>query len=43
MQLKFVKMQGLGNDFVVIDAVRQKVQLSSEKIRFIADRHFGVG
>ena len=43
MLLKFVKMQGLGNDFVVIDAVRQKVQLSPEKIRFIADRHFGVG
>jgi diaminopimelate epimerase len=43
MLLKFVKMQGLGNDFVVVDAVRQKVQLSPEKIRFIADRHFGVG
>jgi len=43
MLLKFTKMQGLGNDFVVIDAVRQKVQLSPEKIRFIADRHFGVG
>ena len=43
MRLKFTKMQGLGNDFVVIDAVRQKVQLSAEKIRLIADRHFGVG
>lgn len=43
MLLKFVKMQGLGNDFVVVDAVRQKIQLSPEKIRFIADRHFGVG
>jgi diaminopimelate epimerase len=33
----------LGNDFVVIDAIRQKVHLTPEKIRFLADRHFGVG
>lgn len=43
MRLKFIKMQGLGNDFVVIDAIRQKVHLTPEKIRFLADRHFGVG
>lgn len=43
MPLKFTKMQGLGNDFVVIDAIRQTVKLSPEKIRFLADRHFGVG
>ena len=43
MVLKFTKMQGLGNDFVVIDAINQSVQLTSETIRFIADRHFGVG
>ena len=43
MRLKFTKMQGLGNDFVVIDAIRQKVHLTPEKIRFLADRHFGVG
>ena len=43
MRLKFTKMQGLGNDFVVIDAIRQKVNLTPEKIRFLADRHFGVG
>jgi len=36
-------MHGLGNDFVVINAITQSVSLSSEKIRFIADRHFGVG
>lgn len=41
--LKFVKMHGLGNDFVVIDAVRQAVNLSPEQVRHIADRHFGVG
>ncbi|CAL1239157.1 diaminopimelate epimerase [Candidatus Methylocalor cossyra] len=36
-------MQGLGNDFVVIDAVRQAVALTPEQARFLADRHFGVG
>lgn len=36
-------MHGLGNDFVVIDAIRQEISLSLEQIRFIADRHFGVG
>ena len=36
-------MHGLGNDFVVIDAIRQKINLSSEQIRFIGDRHFGIG
>lgn len=43
MILKFTKMQGLGNDFVVIDAINQNVQLNAEQIRHIADRHFGVG
>jgi len=43
MTLKFTKMHGLGNDFVVIDAVRQTVNLTSEQVRKIADRHFGVG
>jgi len=41
--LKFVKMHGLGNDFVVIDAVRQVVDLNPEQVRHLADRHFGVG
>lgn len=36
-------MHGLGNDFVVIDAINQQVKLSSEQSRQIADRHFGVG
>jgi len=41
--LRFVKMHGLGNDFVVIDAVRQRVELKPEQVRRIADRHLGVG
>jgi diaminopimelate epimerase len=43
MRLKFSKMHGLGNDFVVIDAISQNVRLSPERIRYIADRHFGIG
>jgi diaminopimelate epimerase len=43
MIIEFTKMHGLGNDFVVIDAIRQEISLSLEQIRFIADRHFGVG
>lgn len=43
MKLKFSKMQGLGNDFVVFDGVRQRVDLSAEQYRRIADRHFGIG
>ena len=42
-QLKFTKMHGLGNDFVVIDGISQTVTLSAEQIRKIADRHFGIG
>ncbi len=43
MKIRFSKMHGLGNDFVVIDGVRQAVALSPVQIRFLADRHFGVG
>lgn len=43
MRLRFSKMQGIGNDFVVIDGVSQSVRLSPEKIRLISDRNFGVG
>ena len=43
MEIKFTKMHGLGNDFVVINAISQSIDLSSEQIRHIADRHFGVG
>ncbi|MGI9141922.1 MAG: diaminopimelate epimerase [Fluviibacter sp.] len=43
MNLKFSKMHGLGNDFVVLDGVRQQVSLSTEQIRALGDRHRGVG
>ncbi len=43
MRLKFTKMHGLGNDFVVFDAISQTVELTPAQFRFIADRHFGVG
>jgi diaminopimelate epimerase len=43
MKLRFTKMHGLGNDFVVFDGVTQTVALSPEQCRRIADRHFGVG
>jgi diaminopimelate epimerase len=43
MKLKFTKMHGLGNDFVVLDATRSPVTLSREQLRAIADRHFGIG
>src|SRR6266508_1394792 len=41
--LRFTKMHGCGNDFVVPDGVRQRVQLTREQIRALADRRFGVG
>jgi diaminopimelate epimerase len=43
MKIRFAKMQGVGNDFVVIDAIRQNISLTPEHIRFLANRHFGVG
>jgi len=43
MRLKFSKMHGAGNDFVVLDGVRQAIDLSTEQWRKIADRHFGIG
>ena len=43
MKLHFTKMQGLGNDFVVLDGVRQRIDLSPAQLRFLADRKFGIG
>ena len=43
MKIRFFFFFGAGNDFVVIDGVRQSIALSPEQIRFLADRHFGVG
>jgi diaminopimelate epimerase len=43
MRLKFTKMQGAGNDFVVVDGVSRPIEITPERARRIADRHFGVG
>jgi diaminopimelate epimerase len=43
MLLRFTKMHGLGNDFVVIDLITQRFKLKPHHIRKIADRHFGIG
>lgn len=43
MELRFSKMHGLGNDFVVIDAINQSVHLDTHQLRFLADRRHGVG
>ena len=43
MKIKFSKMQGLGNDFMVLDTISQPLSLAPEQICRLADRHFGVG
>ena len=43
MKLRFSKMHGAGNDFVVLDGVRQSIHLTTAQWRFLADRRFGVG
>jgi len=43
VKLKFTKMQGAGNDFVVLDGVSQRLALTPAQLRRLADRHFGVG
>ena len=43
MKIDFTKMHGLGNDFMVINQVTQNIQINSEQIRRLADRHTGVG
>ena len=43
MKIRFTKMQGLGNDFVVLDTLRQNFVPTQAQARFLADRHFGVG
>ena len=42
-RVTFTKMQGAGNDFVVLDATREPFALCAEQLRRLADRHFGVG
>ena len=41
--INFTKMHGLGNDFAVIDAINQNIALTPEQIRFLSNRHFGIG
>ena len=43
MRLRFTKMQGAGNDFVMLDGIAQPLDLSPAQLRRLADRHFGVG
>tara|TARA_R110002073_G_scaffold223012_4_gene383204 strand:+ start:88 stop:915 length:828 start_codon:yes stop_codon:yes gene_type:complete len=43
MKLKFTKMHGIGNDFVVIDSINQPISLNLEQLRLLANRHFGIG
>ncbi len=43
MQICFTKMQGAGNDFVVLDETQGRLGLAPAQYRFLADRHFGVG
>ena len=43
MKLKFTKMHGAGNDFIVIDSTKETFSMTPEQLRFIADRHFGIG
>jgi diaminopimelate epimerase len=43
MRIPFTKMQGAGNDFVVLDETRERLSLTPAHYRFLGDRHFGVG
>jgi len=43
MRLRFTKMQGAGNDFVMLDGIGQRLELDAQRLRRLADRHFGVG
>ena len=43
MEIEFTKMHGLGNDFVVIDAINQDISLIVKQVQLIGDRHFGIG
>jgi diaminopimelate epimerase len=43
MKLSFTKMHGAGNDFIVLDGYRQPLALTPERVRALADRHFGIG
>ncbi|XOT96550.1 diaminopimelate epimerase, partial [Alcaligenes pakistanensis] len=40
---RFSKMHGAGNDFVMLDGVTQRIEMTPERARALADRHFGIG
>ena len=41
--IKFTKMQGLGNDYVYMDAINQNIENESSLAQFVSNRHFGIG
>src|SRR5512140_2365664 len=43
MRLRFTKMQGAGNDFVMLNGIAQRIELTPAQVRRIADRRFGIG
>lgn len=43
MKLKFTKMEGIGNDYLYVDATKENIQLTTEQIQKLSDRNFGVG
>ena len=43
MKLQFTKMHGAGNDFIVIDSTEAPFTMTTNQLRFIADRHLGIG
>ncbi len=43
MELKFTKMHGLGNDFIIVDAFDNEINLTKQQVQSMADRHFGIG
>ena len=43
MLIEFTKMHGLGNDFMVIDLVTQRLELTKDLVQLLGDRHLGIG
>ena len=43
MLIRFTKMHGLGNDFMVVDLITQRARFTPERVRKLADRNFGIG
>ena len=43
MELEFIKMHGLGNDFIFVDDLSAEIELTEEQVRGLCERHFGIG